>query len=112
MLSKTSKIQAATKFGAAGVLVAAAFFGYFNLNPPPDRPLTMAMAAFSWILCPGSLIFLFQMDTEPGSTDFASQWLIIAAINLLMYSLIGLLYSAFWGNRRSLTAHTSAKKEN
>ncbi|PYT50605.1 MAG: hypothetical protein DMG43_14720, partial [Acidobacteria bacterium] len=63
------------QFAVLGLVVAGAFFGFFETDPPPGNPIALWVAGASLLLCPGSLLFVFAFDIEPQTTGFTVMWL-------------------------------------
>ena len=82
-----------------GLLVAAAFFAYFETDPPLGNPTVLWVAEIALFLCPGSLLFVTSIDIEPQTTGFAIMWLLIGLMNLAVYGAIGVVVGRFRWSR-------------
>ena len=80
------------QFAVLGLVVAAAFFGFFETDPPPGSPVALWAGGAALLLCPGSLLFVLAFDIEPQTTGFTVMWLIIGLINCGVYAVIGAAY--------------------
>src|SRR5271169_5949897 len=74
-----------------GLAIAAAFATYFETNPKPESTVAVYAGIASFVLCPGSLLFVSFIDAEPGTGAFLFMWLVIGLVNLGLYGAIGAL---------------------
>jgi hypothetical protein len=58
-------------------------------DPKPGSPAALWTAAAALILCPGSLLFVRDIDAEPGTSLFLFVWLMVGLINAGLYGGIG-----------------------
>ena len=72
-----------------GLIVALAFGVYFGLNPKSEGRGALIAATISFVLCPGSLLFVTFIDAEPWTNGFVFMWLAVAVINAGVYGLVG-----------------------
>ena len=78
-----------------GLIVALAFGIYFGINAQNESRGAAIAATVSFVLCPGSLLFVTFIDAEPWTNGFIFMWLAVAIINAAVYGLIGHLAGRF-----------------
>jgi FtsH-binding integral membrane protein len=84
-----------------GLIVALAFGIYFGMSPHNESRGAVIAATVSFVLCPGSLLFVTFIDAEPWTNGFILMWLAVAIINAAVYGLIGRLIGRFlWKSGR------------
>ena len=87
-------------FGGFGVAAALGALGNFaHLNS--SMILSAVLGLADLVLCAGSLLFVLAIDIEPGTKDYLVMWLVIAAINFVLYAGIGAAFLALLAKRRS-----------
>ena len=88
--------------GALGVLIAAAFFFYFETDPNPQSNRAEWVGVSALFLCPASLLFVTAIDIEAGTPGFFVLWAIVTLINAVLYGGVGGILSLFmWRDDQS-----------
>lgn len=94
-------------FAAAGLVIATAFFAYFNTDPSLGTPMALWLECLTVVLCPGSLFFVTWIDIEPRTGAFVVMWVVIGIINCAVYGGIGLFVSRYlWKSDRAWAGET------
>jgi len=70
------------------LLIATMFAIYSGLEPLGDSSLAISMGLASFVLCPGSLLFVTFIDAEPWTSGFFFMWLVIGTINVVIYGAV------------------------
>jgi drug/metabolite transporter (DMT)-like permease len=78
-----------------GLIIALAFGVYFGINPKSESRGAVIAATVSFVLCPGSLLFVTFIDAEPWTNGSIFMWLAVAIINTGVYGFIGHLVGRF-----------------
>jgi drug/metabolite transporter (DMT)-like permease len=78
-----------------GLTIALAFGIYSGVNQNIESRNAVIATTISFVLCPGSLLFVTFIDAEPWTNGFVLMWLVIAIINAFVYGLVGYLVGRF-----------------
>ena len=102
---KRNTWRSAWRFAVVGLIIAGAFFIYFETDPPDTR-VSSWIAGASILLCPGSFVYVRMIDLEPATEGFVGMWLVIGLTNIVLYGTVGALFS------RRLRNHVHPNSEN
>ena len=76
--------------------MAAVIWAYSELtDSSPPKPFNSTLWTAFMILCPPSVLSIPLIDVEPGSSDFATMWLVIGLVNSGLYAVIGKIVGRF-----------------
>ena len=89
---KRNTWRSAWRFAVVGLIIAGAFFIYFETDPPDTR-VSSWIAGASILLCPGSFVYVRMIDLEPATEGFVGMWLVIGLTNIVLYGIVGALFS-------------------
>ena len=100
-------------FAVFGLVIAVAFGLYSGIDPRGDTAAALWLGIVSFVLCPGSLLFVTFIDAEPWTNGFFLMWFVIGLINFGLYGAIGyVIGKGLWKSGLISTTVAEQFKEN